>query len=117
MIKLLFTLLTLISLSCQSQNCQNLPTKFASYNQAEKLLGNSSFKISESINTSKSSWITKAHYYSCDGCTGFFIIETKNKIYIHSNMPVDVWRRFKAASSFGSFYVHYIRGKYQFHLN
>ncbi|MGN6265440.1 MAG: KTSC domain-containing protein [Ginsengibacter sp.] len=115
--KIFLALLSFISLSCHSQNCQNLPTKFISYNRAADFIEHSSYKINENVNTSKSSWITNVHYYSCDGITGFLIIWVQARIYIHSKVPVDVWRQFKIASSFGSFYDHYIKGKYQFHLN
>lgn len=110
-------LISCISFSCHSQNCSTLPKNFISYNQAIRTIENTSFRISESVNTSKSSWINRAHYYSCDGKTGFFIIELKGKTYIHANMPISVWEGFKNAFSFGSYYDHYIRHKYFLSLN
>jgi hypothetical protein len=113
-----FLLLTVfISLNCHSQNCSTLPNKFTSYNQAISIVENSRFKIDETINTSKSGWILNAHYYSCDGKTGFFIIKMKRKEYIHAGMPVSVWQQFKRANSFGSFYDYYIKGRYRLYLN
>lgn len=110
-------LISFISFSCRSQNCSTLPNNFISYNQAIRTIENTSFKVSESVNTSKSSWINNAHYYSCDGKTGFFIIELKRKVYIHTNMPISVWQGFKKAVSFGSYYDHNIRYKFPFYLN
>jgi len=114
----LFLLLTIfIHVVGYSQSCSTLTNNFTSYNQAISVVENSSFKIDESVNTSKSSWILSAHYYSCDGKTGFFIIRLKQREYIHANMPVSIWREFKRANSFGSFYDYYIKGRYRIYLN
>lgn len=99
-----------------SQDCKTLPTTFDSYSQANKLVKSSTFEIKESVNTSKSSWIRGATYYSCDGEKGFFILQTDNKEYIHQNVPLDIWKGFKNASSFGSYYSRNIKGKYQLQL-
>jgi len=97
-------------------DCDQLSQKFTSYDQAINLVRSSSFKISETVNTSRSSWIRGAEYYSCDGSTGYFIIETPNRIYIHADMPISVWQQFKNARSFGSFYDYNIKGRYRLYL-
>ena len=112
-----FVLITLVSLSAYCQDCRDLPNRFASYVQAKSLIKNSIFKITECVNTSKSSWVKSAHYYSCTGRTGFFIIEAKGRSFIHANMPFTIWQQFKRASSFGSFYDHNIKSKYKLYLN
>lgn len=114
---ILLLIIVCTSFSCNAQNCNTLPSKFTSYNQAISAVENSSFKIDESVNTSKSGWILSAHYYSCDGKTGFFIIKLKRKEYIHAHMPVSVWQQFKRADSFGSFYNYNIKGRYRLYLN
>ncbi len=100
-----------------AQSCNNLPATFTSYNDAVSLVKNSSFKIKEDVNTSKSSWIRGASYYSCDGTKGYLIIRTDSKEYIHMDMPIEVWHEFKNADSFGSYYQYHIKGKYQLRLN
>jgi hypothetical protein len=115
--QLLFILIASISFSCHSQNCVTLPNSYKSYNEAIARVESSSFKFSESANTSKSSWIRKAHYYSCDGETGYFIIQENDKTYIHANVPISIWKDFKNAVSFGSYYDHYIRHKFPLYLN
>lgn len=114
---LILIFIAFIPTSCRSQNCNTIPTKFASYSQAINIVESSIFKIDERINTSKSGWILDAHYYSCDGKTGFFIIQTKPRKYIHANMPVSVWKQIKKAGSFGSFYDYNIKGRYRLYLN
>jgi hypothetical protein len=47
------------------QDCNKIPASFSSYEQASDLVKSSNFKIKESVNTSKSSWIRGATFYSC----------------------------------------------------
>ena len=105
-------------LSCRSQDCNKLPQSFSSYGQAIRLVKNSDFIITEEANTSESSWITSANYYSCDGETGYFIYTTNRGYeYIHKGVPLRIWNGFKNASSKGSYYDANIRKKYQLRLN
>lgn len=112
---ILIALLVTIS-SCNSQSCNDLPTKFNSYQQANKELKSANFTIEESIDTSISTFIEGASYYSCDGETGFLLIEIKNTEYIHQNVPITLWRNFKQADSFGRFYDRNIKGRYLLNL-
>lgn len=98
---------------CYAQNCTTLTQGFTSYAQAVNLVENYSFKISESVNTSSSSWVQSAHYYSCDGKLGYFILYAQGRSYIHQNVPIDLWYQFKNANSFGSFYDENIKGRYR----
>jgi len=103
--------------SCGGINCTQLPKTYSSYKEAIKTVESAHFKIQETINTSKSSWIQQASYYSCDGKVGFFIFKTHSRKYIYSGVPVTAWEGFKKARSFGSYYDHYIKHKYYFRLN
>lgn len=98
-----------------SQNCNQIPFSFRSYDMAIRWVRNAEFKISDRITTSNSSWMRGAEYHSCDGKTGFFIYSTvRRKTYIHKGVPVILWNGFKNASSFGSFYDLHIKGRYIF---
>jgi len=117
--KVLLTLGLLISftISCNSQNCKNLPDKFTSYSEAVASVKSSSFAMKEDANTSNSSWITSAKYYSCDGQSGYFIYTTTSgQTYIHAGVPVYIWRAFKEASSKGTYYNSNIKGNYRLNL-
>jgi len=113
-------LLILITATLQStiygQDCSKLPTTFTSYDQATSLVKNSVFRLKETVDTSKSSWIRGATFYSCDGVKGFLILKTDSHEYIHQNVPIDVWRGFKQADSFGSYYNANIQGNYRLFL-
>ncbi len=110
--------LILLLASCSNKNdCSQLPSSYNSYEEAMKTIEASSFKIEESINTSKSSWIKGATFYSCDSIQGFFILKTKRKDYLYSSMPIEIWNGFKNAESFGSYYHKFIKNRYIFELD
>ena len=112
--KLLFILLLYIPITgCTQTDCANLSKSFSSYDQAIYEVKNAKFKIADHVNTSRSSFITGASYYSCDGQTGFLIIGLNNRQYIHKDLPMKVWLSFKKATSFGTFYNQNIRNKYR----
>jgi len=69
----------------------------------------------ESIDTSRSSWITGAEYFEAGG-RGYLIIGMQGKDYIFSGVPPEVWEGFKGAPSLGHYYNEEIRGRYHFDL-
>ena len=114
--KLLISIMAFLIISC-SGNCEDLNTKFSSYKEAISLVRDTSFKIEDKVNTD-SSWIDSIEYYSCDGTTGFLIVNTNSgRSYIHENVPNEVWNGFKRAYSFGMFYNQNIKGNYFLSLN
>lgn len=114
--KIYLIITLLIGLNSYSQNCNQLSNQFNSFEQAIKLIANTTFTYTNNADVSDSSWIRSAKYYSCDNKTGFFIIKTSNKTYIHQNVPKTVWQNFIKAKSKGSFYGKNIREKYQLKL-
>jgi uncharacterized protein with PQ loop repeat len=102
--------------SCNGQDCQQIPVHFDTYKQAILFIKVTTFKVKDAANTSISSWIRSASYYSCNGTTGYFIFKTDSNEYIHSNVPLTLWNQFKRASSLGSFYNMNIKGRYKFNL-
>ena len=104
------------AISSFSQSCKNIPAHFNSYENALEFVKNASFKYKDEVNTSKSTWIRSASYYSCDGKVGYFIYSTDKQEYIHAGVPFEIWKGFKNAESFGSYYDHFIKKKYRFYL-
>ena len=110
-------LLTILSISCShTTNCKQLTNTFSTYDEALLQIESAHFEVSESANTSKSSWIKNAFYYSCDGKKGYFVLETRKKQYLYSNLPYTVWKQFENSESFGKFYHEEIKHKYLFQL-
>ncbi len=98
-------------------DCDDMQSNFTTYDEAKEVIEGTVFRIEETVNTSKSSWVRGASYYSCDGITGFFLILTDSQDYLHSDVPVNVWKGFKNAESFGSYYNKFIKNQYPFTLN
>jgi len=106
-----------VGITCNGQDCRNIPTSFSSYQQAIKAIKVATFKMHETVDTSRSSWIRGAKFYSCDSRVGFLIIKTDDREYIHQGVPIEIWMAFKAASSMGSYYQANIRNGYKLKLN
>ncbi len=98
-------------------SCNSLPSSFASYDAAVSAVESADFEFTDNANTSKSSWIRAARFYSCNNADGYFIIETDKGNYLHQGVPITVWESFKAADSFGSFYNANIKHQYRLVLN
>ena len=106
-----------ITISCNTKNCNEINSKFTSYDEAIEIVKNSSFAIDEKVDTD-SSWIDSIEYHSCDEKYGYLIINTKKgKSYIHKDVPIQVWNEFKNANSFGKFYNQNIKGNYYLEIN
>lgn len=99
--------------SCSGQPCENLQENFISYNEAVNKIEKAKFNFVDKVNTSKSSWVTNARFYSCNKQDGYFILETSKKSYIFQGLPITIWNDFKNAESFGSYYNKFIRGRYR----
>ncbi len=81
------------------------------------MIKTTSFVMSDQLDTSRSSWIRGASYYGCNTNTGFLLIRTDSSSYLHQGVPLEVWKGFKTANSFGSYYNNNIKGRYQLHLD
>ena len=107
------TLFLFLACHSHSQDCNLLPSTFTSYKEAINKIKSTSFLLIERVNTSKSSWVRAGSYYSCDKKTGYFIILTDKQEYIHEGVPIHIWRGFKSASSFGTYYNENIRNRFR----
>lgn len=105
----------LIAFQGRSQTCKDLPAKYTSYEQANSKIKAATWTYSEARSTPESSWIRRISYCSCDGRTGFLLILTDSKEYIHAKFPKSMWDEFKEASSKGSYYNENVRGRFLFY--
>ena len=86
---LLFTLLIMPGYS--QSNCESLNNyDFPSYEEAIKKINNTHFVFSETVNTSKSSWVRGASFYSCDKIVGYFILTTDKRSYVYKNRLIHI---------------------------
>lgn len=89
---------------------------FNSYDDAISWVRNNHGLSKDSVDTSKSSWIRGAEYYSDGSGYGFLILNMKGKEYIWEDVPIIIWNGFKKADSFGKYYHRHIRGRYYMEL-
>ena len=94
-------------------DCDEVPELFPDFDSATNLIRNLSWKYSDDVVFNNSSWIKSAEFYSCDKETGYFIMCTENKCYIHDYVELNVWEDFKNSSDPGYYYNHFMRGNYQ----
>ena len=117
MIKFIFFIIIVFTLSCKQKNCFDLKTNFSSYNDALKTITNTTFSIEESLDTTKSSWVKEVKYFSCNKKNGFLVFRTSSKSYIYDRVPIGIWMEFKKANSIGKFYNKRLKSNYQLILN
>lgn len=99
--------------SCKTRNCNNIPKSFSSYQDAIRVIKNSSFKLKDSINIDKGSYMKSASYYSCDKKSGYFFYkEDAGYEYFVSDVPIKIWMEFKKADSKETYYDSMIKGHY-----
>ncbi len=105
-------ILTGLYLNAKETNCAQLSGIWKSEKEAMKVIENTIFEVSETVVPDYKSWLTSAHFYSCDGNFGYLIIKGKKKTFVHQNVPASVWESLKNAKSKGGFYNFYIKNKY-----
>jgi KTSC domain len=114
---LLFCTSLAFSIQSYSQtDCNQLPKTFQSYSEAISKIKSANFKIEQSLDASNSSWIRGAKFYSCDGISGYIIVTTNSKEYIHKDVPISIWGGFKNATSLGSYYDYNLKNRYHLEL-
>ncbi len=97
-------------------SCIELSDNFASYEEAIAKVKTSEFKFQDNISSTNSSWILGASFFSCNGNTGYLIVNTSQREYIHKSVPKDIWSAFKGANSLGQFYNRNIKNHYSLTL-
>ena len=85
---------------------------FTNFTEAQKFVRGLDWTYSDAA-TFEGSWINSAEYYSCDRNTGFFIMCTDDKCYIHDYVEMEVWEEFKNTLKPGSYYREHMYGVYQ----
>ena len=67
---------------------------FTSYEKAIIWVRSNDNLTKDSVDTSKSSWIRAAEYYTDSSGYGFLILNMKGKEYIWEDVPIEVWTGF-----------------------
>lgn len=102
-------------LNAKEENCSSVTGEWKTEKDAITSIEQTTFNFSESLLPTQSSWLTSAHYYTCDNEYGYLIIKSQRKTFIHQDVPMAVWESLKNAKSTGGYYNFYIKNKYRFH--
>ena len=100
--------------ACMPTNCSKLDAGNLGADEMVFEIEEIDFGYHDIADTSESSWIRAAKYYSCDGEFGYFMLETDDKVYLHKDVPLRLWHGFKRANSYGRFYNDQLKGKYEY---
>lgn len=97
----------------ENTNCDKLPHSFKSAAAALVRIDSSTFRFRESIDLSRFRTPRSATYYSCDGKTGFLVVqETTDSRVIYSDIPKTVWENFINSDDPFDFYAHHVKAIY-----
>jgi len=108
-IKIIFILIFFLGL--------NNKTEFSSYEEAQTwVITNPNF-TKDTVDTTKSSWIREAEYYTDGSYSGYLILNMRGKEYIWEGVPLNVWEGIKQADSFGKYYHKHIKGRFILELD
>ena len=100
--------------ACNTTNCSKLDFCNLSADEMVFEIEEIDFEYHDTADTSESSWIREAKYYSCDGELGYFMLETDDKVYLHKDVPLRLWLGFKRSNSYGRFYNDQLKRKYEY---
>lgn len=111
-LEVLFTPTIIRTKLTTKHDCDDIPQMFTNFEEALEFVRGLDWTYSDDA-TFEGSWINSAEYYSCDRKTGFFIMCTDGKCYIHDYVEMEVWEGIKGTLKPGSYYHKYMRDKYQ----
>lgn len=97
----------------QNSNCEDLPEGFSKMDSAVNILESTKFRIEESIRTSRVSGIQNILFRSCNGSTGYLILEIDNTKIAYRNIPLEVWREYLTTRDLEGFYEDRVKNKFQ----
>ena len=117
LVLLISLILTGLYLNAQKDSCIKTPENWKSEKAAIKLIENTIFKSSESVRPSAKSWMTSAHFYTCDNEFGYLIVKSEKKTFVHQDVPIAIWNALKDARAIGGFYNFYIKNQYKLGKN
>lgn len=104
-------------LNAMEDNCTQISNNWKTEKEAISRIETTTFKTSESVRPDETSWMTSAHFYSCDDEFGYLIIKSNKKTFIHQDVPKSVWIALRDARSNGGFYNFYIKNKFKLDKN
>ena len=100
-------------LDAHEDGCSTIQEDWKSEKEAISYIESTIFLSSESLTPNEESWLTSAHFYTCNEETGYLIIKSNRKTFIHQEVPVGIWNSLKEAKTIGGYYNFYIKNNYK----
>lgn len=85
-------------------SCDDLPEHFLNIDKALEFIRNCNFEFEEAFEALAVRGIRNVSYHSCDKVTGFLVLVTHDRTFIHKEVPIKVWEEFKYAESIETYY-------------
>lgn len=104
-------------LNAQEFGCSQMSENWKSEKEAVRRIESTIFKSHDSVRPNEDSWMTSAHFYSCNDVFGYLLIKSEKRTSVHQDVPIAEWNSLKNAKSIGGFYNFYLKNKYQLEMN
>jgi hypothetical protein len=92
--------------------CEELIKMLETEKDQHRTLQSFEFNFRESFETPAVRGIQKADYYSCNGKSGYLLVNRHNRALLFKDFPIDQWFEFKFANSPENFYSSMIKYNY-----
>ena len=100
-------------LDASEDRCSLFQENWKSEKEAVKYIENTTFLSSESLTPNENSWVTSVRFYTCNEESGYLIIKSINKTFVHQEVPMDIWNALKKTRTTGGYYNFYIKNNYK----
>ena len=102
-----------IYLNATEDDCCQTNDGWISEKKAISQIEHTCFKTSDSVSPDQESWMSSAHYYSCNDDVGYLIVKCNKKTMVHKNVPLAIWNNLKEAKPLVGYYNLYIKNKFK----
>jgi len=93
----------------QNTDCHDLPTQFASNEEAVKILNETRFYQDQSLRTTRRSGLMQARYLSCDFKTGYLIVRFDGDDTVYPDVKPELWEQLQQTSDIDGYYFKHIK--------
>lgn len=97
----------------QNTNCDSLELGDLPVEEVITILENASFRFDQEFRISRVSGVRAAHYYSCNGTTGYLIITIGQEKKVFLEVPKSHWNAFRTTSDPDSYYEKNIKSAFR----
>jgi hypothetical protein len=97
----------------QSTNCDSLQLNGLPVDKMIQIIKNSAFRFDQQFKISRLSGIRGGNYYSCDGKSGFLMVDVDKEIELYVDVPKSTWDEFLLSPDLDGFYERNIKNSYK----